>query len=759
MSDLEARTQPLWHAIHSLDPKAVATPETRLTVLTLVAALARTGAGQSLQTPTPASLDTFQPDKTNLDFPAVAEYVGRCLLSCVDVTTSSVAQLAEHPAQDDGKLWVAEAFQDQCTSLYVLFEEMLELLERHYTRAVGRAAISEAVRELYDIFVNGVIKKGILRKKGDRVKTWKERWFVLNADQMVYYTGRDEKERKGAIALSTQSVVQMTPDRKTNYPNRFTVMSRRGDRIFDISAIDNRTLAGQEWVTVVQIGAIQQFRGRSRSEASYQRIALAGEERRRGDMLKRARSRRETSCAVDQRQTGRAASAMRDSHGETGESEASTQPCKFIRNVIPVILLLEEEAEKARELERLSKEQEGLLHDERRKREEVETEQQNVSRLLMEERDRMAKLRTDRQEAERQLTEALGKLQAAEVARQRVEEAKRDRQKPVGLARLIQPSAKPLVSHRGVGAFCPWDFKVGGRGSRSSETSRDRPSYVRTSEVRRQEANKSGKTGEDDEVEGSSSLQGHVLTRTYSQSQHEPQENVSQSEQVVREGVAHSKDDASTKPAEHRRSEHLREQHDSKEIEEHHRSEKHGERDVSEQHGIRSEQHSNEPEQHSIRSEQHSNEPEQEQHSNRSEQHSNRSEQHSNEPEQHSRASEQHNQHNVSEQYSDLVEQQSKCDVSEQQNQHDVSEQQIQHDVSEQQSPHDLSEQLSPHDISEQLSPHYVSEQLSPHDLSEQLSPHDVSEQLNEQHSQHDVSEQQNLHDVDQQQSLHDESE
>ncbi|PIK61315.1 hypothetical protein BSL78_01735 [Apostichopus japonicus] len=129
--------------------------------------------------------------------------------------------------------------------------------------------------------------------------------------------------------------------------------------------------------------------------------------------------------------------------------------------------LLDEETEKREELEKLKEEQERMLQEEQEKRqhlelvsEELQMERLEQQRLLERERERLEILERDRKSADEQLQEAIEKLMAAEQKKKDEEKRRQELQRPVGLARLIQPKANPLKSHRGVGAFTESQFDV-----------------------------------------------------------------------------------------------------------------------------------------------------------------------------------------------------------------------------------------------------------------------------------------------------------
>ncbi|XP_041456945.1 switch-associated protein 70-like [Lytechinus variegatus] len=129
--------------------------------------------------------------------------------------------------------------------------------------------------------------------------------------------------------------------------------------------------------------------------------------------------------------------------------------------------ILSEETEKREELERLKEEQDALLRQEQEKREHLEQWSEELvqqrleqARQLELERERLEELEDQRKAADEKLKAAMDKLTQAEEAKKLQERRKRELEKPVGLARLIQPSAKPLTTHRGVGAFTAAQFEI-----------------------------------------------------------------------------------------------------------------------------------------------------------------------------------------------------------------------------------------------------------------------------------------------------------
>ena len=54
----------------------------------------------------------------------------------------------------------------------------------------------EVIADLHDQFINGVLRKGYLVKKGHLHKNYKRRWFVLQRTVLMYYVTRDLSKLK-----------------------------------------------------------------------------------------------------------------------------------------------------------------------------------------------------------------------------------------------------------------------------------------------------------------------------------------------------------------------------------------------------------------------------------------------------------------------------------------------------------------------------------------------------------------------------------
>ncbi|KAH7913772.1 hypothetical protein BJ138DRAFT_1216460 [Hygrophoropsis aurantiaca] len=91
-----------------------------------------------------------------------------------------------------------------------------------------------------------VIKAGYLRKKGERRKTWKKRWFVLRPAHLAYYKTSAEYQLHRLLDLS--DVHSCTPVTLKKHANTFGVVSAA--RTFYLQAQSTEEV--QQWVRAIQ---------------------------------------------------------------------------------------------------------------------------------------------------------------------------------------------------------------------------------------------------------------------------------------------------------------------------------------------------------------------------------------------------------------------------------------------------------------------------------------------------------------------------
>ena len=109
------------------------------------------------------------------------------------------------------------------------------------------SVVDEALEEVVDHVINEVIKQGYLVKKGYKMKSLKERWFVLKPTNLTYFTNRTCTEQKGVIVVNKSSSVESVPA-KGKY--RFGVKCGETERLYELEAKDQKSRL--EWIASIQ---------------------------------------------------------------------------------------------------------------------------------------------------------------------------------------------------------------------------------------------------------------------------------------------------------------------------------------------------------------------------------------------------------------------------------------------------------------------------------------------------------------------------
>lgn len=156
--------------------------------------------------------------------------------------------------------------------------------------------ITEAVNDMYRTFIQDVIKKGYLFKRGYLLPTFREYWFVLQPSELVYYKTRSEKDRSGVLVLDTASRVEVI---STEHGHKFMLSTSMGQ--FELSASDH--MSRQQWVSAIRLAV--QYSGTS---VGYQR-ALA-HKRRQQRVTKAASDLNRQQQLIEERAARQAAEGM-----------------------------------------------------------------------------------------------------------------------------------------------------------------------------------------------------------------------------------------------------------------------------------------------------------------------------------------------------------------------------------------------------------------------------------------------------------------
>ena len=84
------------------------------------------------------------------------------------------------------------------------FSIFLAVIESKYAIDNERDTLSEAVKDLHDMFLLDVIKKGKLKKQMDFLPTFREHWIVVQPRLITLYSNSQEREKRGEIVLDHQ---------------------------------------------------------------------------------------------------------------------------------------------------------------------------------------------------------------------------------------------------------------------------------------------------------------------------------------------------------------------------------------------------------------------------------------------------------------------------------------------------------------------------------------------------------------------------
>ena len=84
------------------------------------------------------------------------------------------------------------------------FSIFLAVIESKYAIDIDRDTLTEAVKDLHDMFLLDVIKKGKLKKQMDFLPTFREHWIVVQPRLITLYSNCQEKDKRGEIVLDHQ---------------------------------------------------------------------------------------------------------------------------------------------------------------------------------------------------------------------------------------------------------------------------------------------------------------------------------------------------------------------------------------------------------------------------------------------------------------------------------------------------------------------------------------------------------------------------
>ncbi|CAG9102959.1 unnamed protein product [Plutella xylostella] len=285
----------------------------------------------------------------------------------------------------------------------------LAVLESKYCRGqqLHEEALVEAVAEVYDVFIEDIIKKGYLLKRGYLLPTMREYWCVLQPCALTYYKSSSQKEQCGRITIDEYcSVEAAAGDGKIQ---RFQLVTP--ERTFEFATQDHKSRL--QWVS-----ALKQATAVSGGAEGYQRRARAT---RRGADARRAREAREARARLQQEVRARlAAEAQAQELAEIAQQD--NKKLEEMKNAqVTLEKLLQEETQAKRDEEIVRALQARVLAEEWEKREELERLQEEQNKMLEEERLKRKQFEMLQAEKEAQYREAERRLQELEEEKKKLD--------------------------------------------------------------------------------------------------------------------------------------------------------------------------------------------------------------------------------------------------------------------------------------------------------------------------------------------------
>ena len=91
------------------------------------------------------------------------------------------------------------------------FSIFLAVIETKYAMDIDCDTLNEAVKDLHDMFLLDVIKKGKMKKQMDFLPTFREHWIVVQPRLITLYSNCQEKDKRAEIALDHQVRLEAAP--------------------------------------------------------------------------------------------------------------------------------------------------------------------------------------------------------------------------------------------------------------------------------------------------------------------------------------------------------------------------------------------------------------------------------------------------------------------------------------------------------------------------------------------------------------------
>ena len=286
-------------------------------------------------------------------------------------------------------------------------------------------SLNEAIEELFQIYINDIIKKGNLLRRGYVIPSLKEYWFVLQPCELSYYKNTNQKDRCGTITLDPNCMVRPSSTLSKHHDKQLKFALIAGERHFEFAAQGHRSRL--QWIAALQL-AITYSMGKD----GYQRDLLARRRKRREIEEKRRKEEEQlrlihlkeaevAKCQLEQEKQARQAAETQARELQITAREDSRRVAELEDVKITLEKLLSEETQAKRDEEIVRALQARVLAEEWEKREELEQLQEEQRLLLEEEREKRKQFEILQRTKEQHLRDAERKLKELEEERQKLD--------------------------------------------------------------------------------------------------------------------------------------------------------------------------------------------------------------------------------------------------------------------------------------------------------------------------------------------------
>ncbi|XP_052753335.1 differentially expressed in FDCP 6-like [Galleria mellonella] len=338
---------------------------------------------------------------------------------------SEAGIVAEQLVHCLGLRWDAADWDALGTSIgHFKWAAFLAVLEAKYCcdQQLHSKALVEAVDEIYDVFIEDIIKKGYLFKRGYLLPTMREYWCVLQPCALTYYKSSSQKEQCGRINIDEYCSVEASAGE--GKIQRFQLVTP--DRTYEFGTQDHKSRL--QWIS-----AVRQATAVSGGAEGYQRKARAC---RRGAGARREREARDARARLQHEVRARlAAEAQAQELAELAQQDnKKLEELKSAQTELEK--LLQEEIQAKRDEEIVRALQARVLAEEWERREELERLQEEQNRMLEEERLKRKRFEMLQAEKEEQYREAEKRLKELEQEKQRLDDELKAAQEKINKTEL-----------------------------------------------------------------------------------------------------------------------------------------------------------------------------------------------------------------------------------------------------------------------------------------------------------------------------------